>query len=138
VFLKCLSILVSSRTPNCFILNVLYLGEALPQLVLSSIFITYNGGPARHPISVTSAFFSANSFIYGFLISVEAFRKNRKEKMALHYRATLGMPYGPSPTKEQNVVEMIAETVPENNDDPPEEQTKIKEESDDAKLVIVI
>ena len=82
-------------------------GEALPQLVLSSVFITYNGGPAKHPISVTSAFFSANSFIYGFLISVDAFRKNRKEKMALHYRSTLGMPYGPSPTKEQHIVEML-------------------------------
>ena len=26
--------------------------------------------------------------------------------MALHYRNTLGLPYGPSPTKEQKIVEM--------------------------------
>ena len=91
---------------------------------------------------MTSAFFSANSFVYGFLISVDAFRKNRKEKMALHYRSTLGMPYGPSPTKEQHIVEMIAETAPEMKEDnkPGEASTNKEEEviAEDDKIEIAI
>ena len=73
--------------------NNMLSGEALPQLILSCVFIAANGGPFQHMLNTTSAFFSATSFLYGFIISVDAFIKNRKEKVALQYRQTLGMPY---------------------------------------------
>ena len=49
--------------------------------------------------------------------------------MALHYRTTLGLPYGPSPTREQNIVELIVEEASEINDNNiPEEHSVQKEE----------
>ena len=70
-----------------------HIGEALPQLVLSCVFIGYNGGPLQHPLNTTSAFFSAVSLLYGLILSVDACIKSREQKIAERYRQTLGMPY---------------------------------------------
>ena len=70
-----------------------HIGEALPQLVLSCVFIGYNGGPMVNWINTTSAFFSAMSLLYGLVISIDACIKSREEKVAERYRQTLGMPY---------------------------------------------
>ena len=70
-----------------------HIGEALPQLVLSCVFIGYNGGPLVNWINTISAFFSAMSLLYGLVISIDACIKSREEKVAERYRQTLGMPY---------------------------------------------
>lgn len=70
-----------------------HIGEALPQLVLSCVFIAFNGGPLEHPLNTTSAFFSAVSLLYGLILSVDACIKSREQKIAERYRQTLGMPY---------------------------------------------
>ena len=69
------------------------IGEALPQLILSCVFIVNNGGPQLHYINTVSAVFSGLSFLYGFVISVAACVKNREDKVSERYRQTLGMPY---------------------------------------------
>ena len=70
-----------------------HIGEALPQLVLSCVFIGYNGGPLVNRINTISAFFSAMSLLYGLVISIDACIKSREQKVAERYRQTLGMPY---------------------------------------------
>ena len=70
-----------------------HIGEALPQLVLSCVFIGYNGGPLVNWINTISAFFSAMSLLYGLVISIDACIKSREQKVAERYRQTLGMPY---------------------------------------------
>ena len=70
-----------------------FLGEALPQLILSCIFIINNGGPLLHYINSISAIFSGLSFLYGFVLSVDACVKTKKQKVSERYRQTLGMPY---------------------------------------------
>lgn len=70
-----------------------HIGEALPQLILSCVFIGYNGGPLDNIINTISAFFSAMSLLYGLVISVDACIKSREQKIAERYRNTLGMPY---------------------------------------------
>ena len=70
-----------------------HIGEALPQLVLSCIFIANNGGPYEHLLNTTSAFFSAMSLLYGLVISIDACIKSREQKISERYRQTLGMPY---------------------------------------------
>ena len=70
-----------------------HIGEALPQLVLSCVFIGYNGGPLVNWINTVSAFFSAMSLLYGLVISIDACIKSREQKVAERYRQTLGMPY---------------------------------------------
>merc|ERR1719507_775530 len=42
-----------------------HLGEAGPQLILMIIFTTNNGGPTVNPLWITSAVFSAGSFLFG-------------------------------------------------------------------------
>ena len=55
--------------------------------------------------------------------------------MALHYRTTLGMPYGPSPTREQAFIDQIDEN-------PKEVETNIMEDdnekSQEGSIEIVI
>ena len=74
-----------------------HIGEALPQLILSCLFIMNNGGPLHGPllhyINSISAIFSALSFLYGFVLSVDACVKTKKQKVSERYRQTLGMPY---------------------------------------------
>ena len=70
-----------------------HIGEALPQLILSCVFISYNGGPLEHPLNTTSALFSAVSLLYGLVLSADACIKSREQKTADRYRQTLGMPY---------------------------------------------
>lgn len=50
-----------------------HLGEAGPQLILMIIFIVNNGGATEHPVSVTSAVFSAGSFLFGMYTSYKGF-----------------------------------------------------------------
>ena len=42
-----------------------HFGEALPQLILSCVYIHNNGGPYTHPFNTTSAVLSAGSLAYG-------------------------------------------------------------------------
>ena len=48
----------------------LILGESLPQLIISIVFIANNGGVELHPWNTTSAVFSAGSVMIGFITSV--------------------------------------------------------------------
>ena len=47
----------------------LILGESLPQLIISIVFIANNGGVELHPWNTTSAVFSAGSVMIGFITS---------------------------------------------------------------------
>ena len=68
-------------------------GEALPQLILSCVFISQHGGPELHSVTAVSAVFSGLSFLYGFVISVLACVNSRQHSVSERYRQTLGMPY---------------------------------------------
>jgi len=50
-----------------------HLGEAGPQLILMSFYIYNNGGHHEHPLSVTSAVFSAGSLLIGLVTGFEPF-----------------------------------------------------------------
>ena len=60
---------------NVGLVNVVKLfehfGEALPQLILSCVYIHNNGGPLTHPINTTSAVFSAGSLAIGIFTSIK-------------------------------------------------------------------
>ena len=45
------------------------LGESLPQLILTIVFISNNGGPMKHKINSASAVFSGGSVLYGLITS---------------------------------------------------------------------
>ena len=51
-----------------------HFGEALPQLIISCVFIHNNGGPYTHPINTTSAVFSAGSLAFGIFTGFKAWK----------------------------------------------------------------
>jgi len=52
-----------------------HIGEALPQLIMMSVFIANNGGPDEHPFGVVSAVFSCGSLMYGLYGSGKAWKE---------------------------------------------------------------